>query len=627
MRAPPSVSTLWSSSRQWFSSGVGRIVGIGLAVLIGFQALYLLAANIVLAYFLSGWVTTSNLKLDYESASSWWPGRVHIEELSIRSHDYNIQFQIDIEEARVNVALHRLPFREFSGSDVSADGVRFKLRHNVHSLETAKRRLDAFPPIDGYPDPPVYKEPPPPPVPEEEDKRFTIELTSVDAKVLELWFLEYRYQGDARATGGFRLRPGRALRLDPATLNLNGGALTLGERTVSGTTHLKATAEIDAPDLEQLPGKAIFGTISATMDGTFEGGDLDFANTYLPLDNEAKLSGAWRTQLHLDVDGGVLQPESELRMSAPEAALRMKQPASDVTAEVALTLTARQGADILLDARVMDLKSQDHGPEMRRATAEVVIPSNDLTAEVTPKVVAASIDELRAPRLEWFESWLGKESLRLSGRGKLDLEWKDPSPEQASGNLELGLDDASVRTSGSSFAGSASIDVELGRETSEGASVLRLHPLEIGLSNAKLTTAESRTEAFSARIRSRSSRWLRDHDPQALQGTFDIHLKPVEALLPLVMAGAPAAVTDVLMSLDALDARLAVFLSSKLKRVELLQAGTGAIDAEGAWQEQASGSEGAFLLNTWLVNLGVEVNDGKTEFEVGADKPFLKRAP
>src|SRR5690606_14172094 len=134
--------------------------------------------------------------------------------------------------------------------------------------ETAKRRLDAFPPIEGYLDPPVYKEPPPPPVPEEEDKRFTIELTSVDAKVLELWFLEYRYQGDARATGGFRLRPGRALRLDPATLNLNGGALTLGERTVSGTTLLKATAEIDAPDLEQLPGKALFGTLSATMDGT-----------------------------------------------------------------------------------------------------------------------------------------------------------------------------------------------------------------------------------------------------------------------------------------------------------------------------------------------------------------------
>jgi len=46
------------------------------------------------------------------------------------------------------------------------------------------------------------------------------------------------------------------------------------------------------------------------MDGTFEGSGLDFANTYLPLDNEAKLSGAWPTEPHHDVDCGVLQSES-----------------------------------------------------------------------------------------------------------------------------------------------------------------------------------------------------------------------------------------------------------------------------------------------------------------------------
>jgi len=270
---------------------VGKWVGIVLAVLLGFQVLYVVSANIVLAYFLPGWVSTSNLKLSYSSASTWWPARVNIEDLSIRSHDYNIQFQLDIEHAAVSVALHRLPFREFSGDDVEAVGVRFKLRHSVKSLDASKRRIDAFPPIEGYPDPPVYRDPPPKPIPEAEDKRFTIHLTDIQAEVRELWIMEVRYQGEAQAKGGFKLRPGRALRLLPATLKLAGGSLTLGDIAIARTTNLDVTADIDAPDLEALPGKALFSKVTASMDGRLEGGDLSFLDTYLPIERSAALSG------------------------------------------------------------------------------------------------------------------------------------------------------------------------------------------------------------------------------------------------------------------------------------------------------------------------------------------------
>src|SRR5690606_18384288 len=52
----PQLSLLWSRTRLWFSSGVGKWVGIALAVVLGFQVLYLLSANVVLAYFLPGWL-------------------------------------------------------------------------------------------------------------------------------------------------------------------------------------------------------------------------------------------------------------------------------------------------------------------------------------------------------------------------------------------------------------------------------------------------------------------------------------------------------------------------------------------------------------------------------------------
>ncbi len=67
--------------------------------------------------------------------------------------------------------------------------------------------------------------------PKNEAPRWTIRLEGIDAKVQELWFLEYRYRGDGRLKGGF-VRGPNVLRVDTSVQDLGPGLLTFGAEQV-----------------------------------------------------------------------------------------------------------------------------------------------------------------------------------------------------------------------------------------------------------------------------------------------------------------------------------------------------------------------------------------------------------
>ncbi|HXK16227.1 MAG TPA: hypothetical protein VNG33_00385, partial [Polyangiaceae bacterium] len=77
------------------------------AVLVGLQLLYLVAANAVLrSSVIKRRVDAADgMHLEYASASSTWLGRVHVSGFSLRVEDYNVQFLLTIERAELDVGL------------------------------------------------------------------------------------------------------------------------------------------------------------------------------------------------------------------------------------------------------------------------------------------------------------------------------------------------------------------------------------------------------------------------------------------------------------------------------------------------------------------------------------------
>ena len=69
-------------------------------------------------------------------------------------------------------------------------------------------------------------------------------MNNVIADIRELWFDEYRYQGPAHVVGSFALQPLKQLRVGPATLDLQGGALSAGSHVLSSQLTARVTTTI-----------------------------------------------------------------------------------------------------------------------------------------------------------------------------------------------------------------------------------------------------------------------------------------------------------------------------------------------------------------------------------------------
>ncbi|HVR21618.1 MAG TPA: hypothetical protein VMS65_18010, partial [Polyangiaceae bacterium] len=103
-------------------------------------ALYLLVANVVLrSRLLRDAVSGSSLNfairgnstellLDYESAYSLFPGRVHVEGLRMRGRERTLEWQLTLDNADVALSLRDLLRRRFHATSVRSSGFSIQLR-------------------------------------------------------------------------------------------------------------------------------------------------------------------------------------------------------------------------------------------------------------------------------------------------------------------------------------------------------------------------------------------------------------------------------------------------------------------------------------------------------------------
>src|SRR5690606_34481209 len=216
---------------------IGKVLGGVLAAAVLLELVYIVAARVMLKK-LPEWASYDALQITYADAGSWIPGRAWVKDFVVSGHDSNIQFEVRVKEAQVEVSLLDLLSKHFHATQAVTSGVEFRMRHNVEQMAGQERRLAAFPEIRGYAEPPLYPDEPSGPAGPPEDA-WLIQMENVTAQVNEVWVVEYRYAGRGMARGGFTLDPGRAFHLQPSEFVWEGGELSVGDtpvgREVTGT--------------------------------------------------------------------------------------------------------------------------------------------------------------------------------------------------------------------------------------------------------------------------------------------------------------------------------------------------------------------------------------------------------
>ena len=191
--------------RRWL-----RIVAV---VFVGLLLAYPVAANPLLA--LGGvqkmFEGTDQVKVDFPRAWSLWPGHVHVEQVRLTMQDRNVEFSLELAHADVEIALRDLFHRTLHATKVRGDGVVFRFRHRIDPESADAPWCGRFLPslnsrirLCDMPMRPRRRS----------TKPTTIcgpctWRTSMSA-CEELWAQMFRYEGEARVRGAFRLRPANA---------------------------------------------------------------------------------------------------------------------------------------------------------------------------------------------------------------------------------------------------------------------------------------------------------------------------------------------------------------------------------------------------------------------------------
>ena len=171
--------------------------------------------------------------LSYASATAPWPWQIVANGLEIRGADPNVEWWFRMERADLKISLFGLLRRRFHVRTLRVEGLRFRLRQRVKREERDAAAVAPLPEIPGFGEVPVKGGAPFFPPPEPPSHYWAVAIDDLVAPASEIWIDQYRYQGPARVTGGFFLWPRKETHIGPASVDFEGGRLSLGENIMA----------------------------------------------------------------------------------------------------------------------------------------------------------------------------------------------------------------------------------------------------------------------------------------------------------------------------------------------------------------------------------------------------------
>gem|GEM_PF-6857046 len=589
-------------------------------VLVAVYALYLVAGNVILGTgLLRSWLNGNPEKVKVEYASAWtpWPGRISVRGLSLRYQDDNLQMLLGLGTATVDIDLPALTNHTFRAKRLRATDAVFRLRNRVESLEGVAGRVAAFPPIDGFADPPVHPREArkkKPPIPEDQYDLWAVQLDDISASIREIWTMEVRYRGAGSIAGGFKLRPRRDLSIAPSVVLLDGGIVSIGEEDLVRGNVSRIAANMDAYDVRVPKGTEVFRHLSATVHQSGEVVSLaGVARTYGAGSGVTVSGGAGSLASDVRIEHGVLLPES--RASYQTSDVRVTTPVGSVASDVALVARVQQSAEkptLLADATIGRAALRFPGAradavDVRDAHATADLGNADLAASFSLAAVsvgvtsayAANVRELQplAPERVTFESG----ALGMSARGEYRDGRLDGRVEASLEAVRATLANVSLVATGKAFSNVVAKDVATSIVLPSSA--VDLHDIAIrsgsGHAEGLWLRARTTTATISPKARTAHITIAATSGPGDRTMAFFTRM----ASLPDIAAEAAAG--------EDLTALMHVQLRPRDVLFTVEQAKNGALGGAGRLHKQAERPlTGAFLLTLGPARAGLSLDGG-----------------
>jgi hypothetical protein len=588
----------------------GVLAGV-LVVLCLLELSYLAVGNAIVRSSLIKRAVASadGFKLDYGSAYTLWPGHVRLRDFSLRVEDYNIQFEVALADASLDIDLSRLPFKKFRVTRLDADGVRFRARHKLITVGDDAERVAAYPPIRGFADPPYYRGVRPPPIPDSEYDLWEVQIENVTGRLRELWMLEYRLRGEGLVRGSFVIRPARWVQVQPAHLEIVSGKLTLGEHLVASRVHGRISCDIPDMRVQESEGRQVFKDISAGIDLRLDEGRLDFLSAYLGRLGSARYAGVGAWLFDVDMKRGVIQPGSRMMLRAEPFELHHELGDLQGKLSVNLGRDPRLAPDRLqLAWSIPELEASRagaaRGPRLEGVAGGLELYATDLSGALSLGAGQVAVRRASIPDLGWFVV----PGASLSGSGSADLSLERHADGGLAGQTHWELMRAGLALG--NFSARADVSGDLAFKGAPDD--LRAERLQLALTRTELRSGQDRTDPFSARLDGSGLR-LRPSGELEAQGQLRLHVSSSEALLPLVMANPWRGMSSTALDLQALDARAQLRMHGKSLELRRIDAQSGKLRLQGYLSKRSRQPRGALLFSSSLINVGVELRDGDTE--------------
>jgi hypothetical protein len=589
---------------------------------------YLALANVtLLTPLLRKLAKSDDILVRYDWAYSLWPGHIVVRNLNVRVEDHNIQFLVGVERGSLDVSLHELLGKRFHALRVDADNVSYRMRHKVSRVGTEGPRLAAYPPIEGFSDPPLFEGPPSPEIPDGDYHLWDVRIEDVTAKVKEIWILEYRYRGPGLARGNFHVQPARWYEVYPASLELDGGELSLGTAIVAEKANATIDCRVDGSDPRKLDGLAPFHNIHAGVRGRFEGMELGFLDAYLGPHAGLSATGTANVLLDARIERGVVAPGTRIEIESPDASIGNESVRVEGAASYRLFVPPDElGTPLVLGLKserlVIDAPKTRHAPPSVEHIDATWTVSSDFTRPLELLLADVPRLTLRVPDLGWFSA-LDHDLPKLRGAGNVELDGQRNEQRAWSGSFRATADPVRVDSRKLDFAGAVRAEARFG--TAPDTSNVTVSHLRLEVPSAVLEIAGARTRPWSALLTSEEIELRPDDEAKRVRGSLSVHTDDASALLPLVVDSPFARTLEkALLGLQALDAKTA-FSVGETSRFELLRARAGIAKARGMLSLTREGPSGAFLVSTGPANVGVRVRSGETRVDLFVGNDWLDK--
>lgn len=481
-----------------------RIVRFVLLALLGVEVSYVAGANAFLSF---GGVqkvleSSDDFRVTFHRAWTLWPGTIHVNHPRILFQDHNLEWSLDAERLDIDYAFGPILSKTLHATRVRGKGIVFRVRQRVTAANATLASTRALPPIPEFETPalvPAYV----PAAPRTDLWRFHAE--DVDVGVVEIWTQQFRYLGQGRARGAFRLHAGHHLWVGPATLELEPGEVLASQRVLAGRFFGRVECVVHPMFVNAPVGRELFRYVSAKLDLHAEDVRLEPLDLFLP--GTSLSSPGARLDVALAADHGVLTPESRIELRGPELRGRRGDWLLDGGA---FALDARTAPDGLGEARfrvqaVQASRQGRPGSRLTLAAGSLAFATSnlDISSAWGLARVDAALSSLEVPALVALDDLTRPHGVRLSaGSARLDASARH-SASGVSGEGRALLTTASGRAGSVGWELDGSVELSLSRMGGEG---LSSESLDLAIASRRLAIVASatRVEAKDAHVTARA---------------------------------------------------------------------------------------------------------------------------